>query len=320
MPQPTLNVLVSGAALPGVMAAEVESRSAPAAARFRVRIADSATALGMLGDPTVQIAIQASVGGAATQLVLGRMDALVRDPLRGTLDLEGRDLAALLLDSRPEALFVNRTASDIAQTLAQAVGLTCNADATSDTVGRLYEAERDRLALSRFTRAATAWDQLAMLAAAEGLRVWVDGEVLNLSADNGGTPVPLDVSGTTGMRLVWQPAIARGVEVVVASWGTRLAQKAEGQAGQAGGVQHRIVRPNLAQAEAQALAELAQAEVARHERVIEAAMPGEFGMRAGGAVQFTGAVGWEGAWRITMLRRTLDVRRGFRQLVRLEQA
>ncbi len=320
MPQPSLSVLAAGAALPGVMAAEVEGRSAAAAARFRVRIADSAAALGMLGDPTVKIAVQASVGGAATQLVLGRMDALVRDPLRGTLDLEGRDLTALLLDSRPEALFVNRTAGDIAQSLAQAVGLTCNADATSDTVGRLYEAERDRLALPRFTRAATAWDQLAMLAAAEGLRVWVDGEVLNLSADNGGTPVPLDVSGTTTMRLVWQPAIARGVEVVVASWGTRLAQKAEAQAGQAGGVQHRIVRPNLAQAEVQALAEQAQAEVARHERVIEAAMPGEFVMRAGGAVQFTGVAGWEGAWRVTTLRRTLDVRGGFRQSVRLEQA
>jgi prophage tail gpP-like protein len=320
MRQPRLSVLAAGAVLPGVIATEVESLSTAAAARFRVRVVDSAAALGMLGDPAVQIAVQASVGGAAVQLVLGRMDALVRDPLRGTLDVEGRDLTALLLDSRPEALFVNRTVGDIAQSLALAVGLQCDADETGDTVGRLYGAERDRLALPRFARAATAWDQLAMLAALGGMRVWVDGEMLYLRADDGGPPVPLDVSATTAVSLVWQPAIARGVEVVVASWGTRLAQKAEAQAGQAGGVQHRIVRPNMAQAEAQALAEQAQAEVVRHERMIEVAMPGELGMRAGGAVQFTGVAGWTGAWRVAALRRTLDARGGFRQFVRLEQA
>jgi len=319
MRQPTLSVLAAGAALPGVIAAEVESRSTATAARFRVRVADSPAALEMLSDPTVQIAVDASVDGTTAQLVLGRMDTLVRDPLRGTLDVEGRDLTALLIDSRPQELFVNQTASGIAQSLAQAVGLTCNADTTSATVGRLYGTERDRLALPRFARVATAWDQLAILAATEGLRVWVDGTVLNLQADDGGTPVPLDVSGTISARLVWQAAIARGVEVVVASWGTRLAQATEAQAGQAGGVQHRIVRPNLAQAEAQALATQAQAEVARHERVIEVAMPGELAMRAGGAVQFTGVADWEGAWQVASLRRTLDVRGGFRQFVRLEQ-
>jgi prophage tail gpP-like protein len=318
MRQPRISVVAGGMALPGVIAAEVESRRTAAAARFRVRLAASDAAIGMLNDAAARIEVRASVDGADGQLVLGRMDALVRDPLRGTLDLEGRDLAALLLESRPEALFVNRTAGDIAQSLAQAVGLGCDASATSDTVGRLYGAERDRLALARFARATTAWDQLAMLATAEGLRAWVEGEMLHLRADDGGAPVPLDASGTTALRTTWQPALARGVEVVVASWGTRLAQKAEARAGQGGGVRHRIVRPNLTEAEAQALADRAQAEVVRHERAIEAAMPGELTMRPGGAVRFTGVAGWEGAWRIAVLRRTLDARGGFRQFVRME--
>lgn len=320
MRHPRLSVLAAGVALPGVVAAEVEGLSTAAAARFRVRLAASDAALEMLDDPATRIEVRADVDGAGGPIVLGRMDALVRDPLRGTLDIEGRDLTALLLDSRPEALFVNRTAGDIAQSLAQAVGLECDAAATGDTVGRLYGAERDRLALARFARATTAWDQLALLAATEGLRVWVDRETLYLRADDGGSPVLLDASHTTALRLVWQPALARGVEVVVASWGTRLAQRAEAQAGKAGGVRHRIVRPNLAPAEAQALAERARAEVARHERLIEAAMPGELAMRAGGLVQFTGATGWEGAWRIVALRRTLDARAGFRQFVRMERA
>lgn len=320
MRQPRLSVLAGGMALPGVIAAEVESRSTSAAARFRVRLAVSGAALEMLSDPMARVEVRASVDGGDGRLVLGRMDALVRDPFRGTLDLEGRDLAALLLESRPEVLFVNRTAGDIAQSLAQAAGLGCDALAMSETVGRLYGAERDRLALARFARATTAWDQLAMLAAAERLRAWVDGETLHLRADDGGSPVLLDASGTTALRLVWQPALARGVEVVVASWGTRLAQKAEAQAGQGGGVRHRIVRPNLTATEAEALANRARAEVARHERVIETAMPGELAMRAGGAVQFTGVAGWDGAWRVTTLRRTLDARGGFRQVVRMERS
>lgn len=320
MRQPRLSVLAGGTLLPGVIAAEVESLSTAAATRFRVRLSASEGVLGMLDDPTARIEVRASIDGANGQLVLGRMDALTRDPMRGTLDLEGRDLAALLLESRPEALFVNRTADDIAQSLAQTAGLECDAAATGETVGRLYDAERDRLALARFARATTAWDQLAMLAATEGLRAWVDGETLHLRADNGGSPVSLDARGTTALRLVWRPALARGVEVAVASWGTRLAQKAEAQAGRGGGVRHRIVRPNLSPAEAQALADRAQAEVARHERVIEASMPGELAMRAGAAVQFTGVAGWEGAWRVVALRRTLDVSSGFRQFVRLERA
>jgi prophage tail gpP-like protein len=319
MRHPKVEALAAGAALPGVIGAEVESHSMAVAARFRVQIADSAAALAMLADPTVQIAIRVIVDGTSAQLVLGRTDTLTREPLRGVIDLEGRDLAALLIDSRPQELFVNQTAGDIAESLAQAVGLTCSAETADTTVGRLYGTERDRLALSRFARATTAWDQLALLAAAEGLRVWVDGQVLNLRVDDGGGPVSLDVNATSSLRLIWQPAIARGVEVVVASWGTRLAQSTEAQAGQPGGVQHRIVRPNLAQAEAQTLATRAQAEVARHERAVEVVMPGEFAMRVGGNVQFTGVAGWDGFWRVTSLRRTISVREGFRQFVRLEQ-
>lgn len=320
MRQPSLSVLASGVLLPGVVAAEVESLSAAAAARFRVRLVSSNAALGMLADPTAQIEVRAAVGGPDVQLVLGRMDHLVRDPLRGLLEMEGRDLTALLLDSRPEALFVNRTAGDIAQSLAEDVGLSCDAATSGETVGRLYGAERDRLALARFARAATAWDQLAMLASAEGLRAWVGGQTLYLRVDDGSPAVPLDSGATTALRLVWQPALARGVEVSVASWGTRLGQAANGRSGQPGGVRHRIVRPNLAAAEAQALAARAQAEVARHERSIEAAMPGELLMRTGGLVQFTGVVGWEGAWRVNSLRRSLDACGGFRQFIRLEQA
>lgn len=319
MRNPRVEALAAGVVLPGVIGAEVESRSTAAAARFRVRIADSAAALAMLEDPTVQIAIRVIVDGTSAQLVLGRTDTLTREPLRGVIDLEGRDLAALLIDSRPQELFVNQTAGEIAESLAQAADLTCVAETADTTVGRLYGTERDRLALPRFARATTAWDQLALLAAAEGLRVWVEGQVLNLRVDDGGSPVPLNVSATNSVRLIWQPAIARGVEVVVASWGTRLAQSTEAQAGQPGGVQHRIVRPNLAQAEAQVLAAQAQAEVARHERAIEVVMPGELAMRAGGTVQFTGVAGWDSLWRVASLRRTVGVRGGFRQFVRLEQ-
>lgn len=319
MRYPRVEALAAGAALPGVIGAEVESRCIATATRFRVRMTDSTAARAMLEDPKVQIAVQVMVDGTSAQLVLGRADTLTREPLRGTIDVEGRDLAALLIESRPQELFVNQTAGEIAASLAQVVGLTCTAETADTTVGRLYGSERDRLALPRFARATTAWDQLALLAAAEGLRVWVDGQVLNLRADDGGIPVPLDVSATSSVRLIWQPAIARGVDVVVASWGTRLAQSAEAQAGRPGGVQHRIVRPNLAQAEAQALATQAQAEVARHERAIEVMMPGELAMRAGGMVQFTGAMGWDGLWQVASLRRRLGVREGFQQFVRLEQ-
>ena len=301
----------------GVAVAGVESVSGPTAGRFSLVVAGDGAAL---ADPDVRVEIGFAVDGVEALVLVGRVDWMERDVLRGSVRVEGRDLAGLLIESRPEALYVNRTAGDIARSLAGAVGLGCDAVAGGEVVGRLYGAERDRLQLARFARAGNGWDQLALLAAAEGGRVWMEGEVLRFGVDDGGSGVVVDAGVVTGLRVVTETGLLRGVEVAVASWGTRVGQVATGQAGASGGVRHRIVRPNLAPAEAQALAERAVAQVVRHARRVEVEMPGELAMRAGGVVSVVGVPGLEGAWRVTSLRRRLDVRRGFTQSVVLEAA
>ena len=112
---------------------------------------------------------------AGLSLLLGTADSLHLDPIRGILDVEGRDLSAALVEARVDETFANRTSSEVAALFASRHGLQADVTTTSTPIGRLYGNERDRLTTGH-ARAATEWDLLAAgrpaARVAGGRRAW----------------------------------------------------------------------------------------------------------------------------------------------------
>ena len=321
---PRLQVLADGAVLPGVIEAEVFSNNHLAGDRFRVRLAGQLGGLAIVDNPGVRIDVQVGLDGGWTSLVLGEADSVSVDPLQGVVDLEGRDLSALLVDTRVDETFANRTSSEIVETLAGRHGLGAAATATRTLAGRYYQSEHDRLTMGQFARAMSEWDLLSYLAVQEGFDLFVDGGVLTFGPPAQTAPLTVTPADCERLHLEHSLGMARSIEVAVRSWDQRGAQAVLRTArggGSGRAWKHSVVRPNLPADEAQRLAERVLADLVRHERTASLTMPGNLSLspRQVVALQGTGTR-WDGVYAVSEVNRHLDVRRGFSQRVCLQGA
>lgn len=324
--QPRARVLAGGSEVAGVLALDVFANNHLAADRFRVRLAASVADAAALQEPGLQLDVQVGLDGGWNSLMLGVVDTLSLDPIRGLLDIEGRDLSAGLIEARIGETFANRTASEIVEVLAARHGLVADAERTSAPIGRYYQSEHDRLTLPQFSKSMTEWDLLAFLAGQEGFDLFMDGSRLRFGP-SGGTAVTLRVADCLGLELEHALGLSQAVEVTVRSWGTRSGAAVEHTARRAGsgiaqsgkaGLRQALVRPNLDAEQARRVAERAVADLVRHERTASATMPGELGMTARSRVGLVGAgADWDREYAVAELSRHLDVRRGFTQRLRL---
>lgn len=303
---PRLRVLVDGRALPGVLSAHV-SAAGRAAARFRVQF----TGRDVPG-PDARITVE--MDGALA--LLGRADAAETDVHAGVTTLDGRDLAALLVDARPAELFPNQTASAVAEAIAARHGLGADVTATTALVGRLYGADHARLLLPALARTRSDWDLLQALAQTEGFAAHVDGDRLYFGPPRVGEPVVVDAAECTALRVQRQLALSRGVEISVQSWGTADARAIVARAGR-GGTKQVLLRPNLRPEAAQALADRTLADLLRHERTVDLLMPGNPLLLARSIVALRGAGEWDGRYSVLHLHLAMDARHGFTGRVRL---
>ena len=320
---PLLRVLADGVELPGVMAADVASNNHLAADRFRVLVAAGAGGLGAVEVPGTRFDVQVGLRGNWFSLVVGEADSVGFDPLRGVIDLEGRDLSALLIDSRVDETFANKTSSEIVQVLASRHGLEAAATSTNTLVGRYYQSEHDRLTMGSFARTMSEWDLLSYLAAHEGFELFMDGAVLHFAAASTDAATVLTPADCLSLHLDHAMGMERQIEVTVRSWDQRGAQAVVqmAQGGGAGRVwKQSVVRPNLPADDAQALASRILGDLMRHARTISATMPGDVDLlpRATVALQGTGT-GWDGNYAVSEVSRALDVRHGFTQRVSLQR-
>lgn len=318
---PRVQVLADGGALAGVLAADVFANNHLAADRFRLRIAASVADLAVLQAPGLRLEVQAGWDGGWTSLIVGAADTLSFDPVRGEVEVEGRDLSAELIETQASETFANRTSSEIVGIIAARHGLSADVEPTSAPVGRYYQAEHDRVALGQFARAITEWDLLAFLAGQEGFDLFMQGDTLRFGPPDGDA-VPLRVEDCLSLELEHELGLAREVAVTVRSWGTRAGVALEHTAhgpggGKTGGgkpLRHVLVRPNLDAQQAQRVAERALADLRRHEWTARAAMPGELGLTPRRRVALVGTrTEWDRVYAVTELSRHLDVRRGFTQ-------
>ena len=327
--QPVLSVLSDGATLPNLIDGDVLANTHFAAARFRLRFALAAADAAPLFQPGALLDVQATLNGAPVSLVQGEADSIRMDVIDRSIEVEGRDLTARLLDARTQETFSNQTASEIATTLATRHGLTPDVTATSTLAGRYYSTEHDRITLGQFSRAITEWDLLAFLAAREGLEVHVSGQTLRFGPA-GGTHAAAKLTPGSCISLQLEQALtlARDLEVTVKSWNSRQ-QKAFSQTARSSGRGSRgsqvqrivVLRPNLAPNDALQLAQRILADLSLHERIVHAELPGELSLTAGSQIELAGTgTDFDRDYVIAELDRHFSRTNGFTQQLRLKTA
>ena len=307
------------------MAFDVWSNNHLAADRFQVRLAASSGATDVIDAPGIRLDVQVGLDGNWTSLVQGEADTVTFDPVRRVLDVEGRDLSSLLIDSRVDETFANQTSSEIASTLAARRGLGAAVDPTDTLVGRYFQSEHDRSTMGQFSRASSEWDLLAYLAGREGFDLFMDGDVLRFGAGaTEGAPIPIGVGDCLSLHMDHALGMQRAIEVTVRSWdqrgGEAVVQTVSG-GGNGRSWRHSVVRPNLPPDEAQRIAERTLADLVRHERTVRLTMPGELSITPRRTVELVGTgTNWDRVYAVREVSRHVDVRRGFTQRVSLQGA
>jgi hypothetical protein len=159
----------------------------------------------------------------AANLITGRADSLIIDPILRTITIEGRDLSASLVDSYSQRNFVNQTASEIVETIASDHGLSAQATATSGNVGRYFGDGFTKLSLGQSSRARSDWDLIAQLARERNYDAFVQGSALVFqpAADASQMSVQISPGDVSAMRLERSFAIDPTTTVKVQSWNSQ---------------------------------------------------------------------------------------------------
>ena len=351
--RPRLQALANGKVILGAESAEVSDNGYLQSNRFRLTIAigpDKDMTPAWWSDNTdvmVEIKVGLLPDGAAegtgtyTSLIIGSADLVEVDLIRGTIHVEGRDLAAKLIETKTQESYSNKTSSQIATILAGNHGLTPVVTATSTPVGQYYQLEHDKLTLNNFSRQTTEWDLLTSLADLEGFDVWVQGKELHFgpAPDSQGTvfgiiyqPGPPVVGNVLTIAMERHLLLANDIQVTVKTWNakhkaafTRVV-KASGatappkKAGTTAPQNYVFVKPNLTPDQALKFGQQKLVELTRHERIVRVEMPGELVLTTRGMVSLTGTgTSWDQQYYVAELTREIG-EHGFYQRLRLKNS
>ena len=272
-------------------------------------------------------------GETPMPLIVGQVDDVDWDLTGRVITLTGRDLSAGLIDTKSAEKFQNRTASEIAQSLAIRHGLDSSVQATGTRAGTYYEIDH-----AVVTQEQTEWDLLTYLAEREGFDVWVSGETLHFQPPPAlaGTPYTLlwsepgdgsFASNATRINVRRSQTLARDVIVQMRSWNqkqqtafTVTAKRSQVKKSQRRGGEaqvYSIVRPNLTRDQALQLANAMAEDITRHERVLSASLPGDSLLTTRGTVRLVGTgTDWDQIYYPDTIVRSLSRQDGYRMDLR----
>ena len=367
--RPRARILANGTALKGLYECSVQDNNALKAAKWDAHLALNADPTFDWGqkDITVSVDMMFLPDGAAegtdgpwTTLLSGKIDDLHLDPVNGAVHLSGRDLTGVLIDTKVQAAYPNKTTSEILSGIAAAHGWTADVTATTQPVGAYYKAEHDKLALGNFSKQTTEWDLACYLVRQEGQDIWIDMQ--------GGTPTlhtrPASDPDTTSSRfpLLFVPpgsvqgaawptlnvasdiqlerslTIAKDVRVTVKTWNAKAkgshtvtvdgkgseVAKGKGEAGPGTPQTHVFVKPNLTPDAALRFAQQQAKILTQLERIVTVRMPGELSLTPRDIVALSGLTGgatsWNQSYFVDTLNRKLSWEAGFEQDFRLKNS
>jgi hypothetical protein len=171
----------------------------------------------------VEVAASGDYGTTSLRLITGMIDAVVIDPIHGTVAIDGRDLSSSLIDSYRQQSFVNQTASEVVSVIARNHGLFPIVTPTTISVGRYYGDGYTRLSLGDFSRLRSDWDLLVELARENSFDVFVEGGSLFFQPSSvfRGTPVRITSFDVQGMRIERNLLLPSGTSARVHSWNSQ---------------------------------------------------------------------------------------------------
>jgi hypothetical protein len=247
------------------------------------------------GNKQIKIEIQVALDAAGfVSVFTGLADSHSYDPLTRVIQVQGRDGAAVFIDTRITDTYRNLTSSQVAQKIAAGHGLTAQVTATTTLIGRYYDADNDVTTAGSFSRAVSEWDLLCLLGQKEGFVPYVSGSVLYFQAAPSPPPVfTIWITEAAGgarssnaltLKLERSLTMARDVTVSVKSWHSGKKASVVGSAvtkSKAPATDSTVPPsnyvfyiPNLTHAQADAAAQRLAQDIAQHERVISFSVPG----------------------------------------------
>lgn len=249
-----------------------------------------------------------------TQFIYGQVDNIEFDPADHVINVSGRDLTRVFIDTRSTQKYPNQTSSQIATNLAVKNGLIPDVTATTTQTGKYYDIDHVTMTDER-----SDWELLMYLAAVEDFIVYVRNKTLYFGPKLADSAPPYAYAPYV---IEWQPAtqdvgyatanvqslsfqraltVTRGVQVIVRSWNSRQSKgftsyfpsKGRGvQVGKAtpfGGAQvfARTI-PNLTQDQADKKAKSLYEQIVQHEMKLIAELPGDVILDTTSVIQVTG--------------------------------
>ena len=344
-----LRILINDVAISGAIKADVHSGNSYRGDTFTASLsltADPKYGIDYWGDDDRKnelIAIEVGIlpEGATegnvpwVRLLLGTVDKPTIDPKMGTVDISGRDLSGLLVDTKIRQTFANLTASQVVQKIcaghtvgANNLPLTADVDETTTRVGAYYKEDHDKLTGDAFNKSTTEWDLLTKLAKEEGFDLYFTGTTLHFKK-----PVPEDtsnpfvvkwtgrdadhpfpVSNVADLKLERDLHKAKDIYVSVKCWSSKGNKAAEYHAGTKSKNSQVYTRNGgaLDPVRAQNLANAWYQEIMRHERRFTCSLPGETVLTARDIIKLEGPLGsWSQIYRVDEITRQIAFDAGF---------
>ena len=267
----------------------------------------------------------------ADRLILGLVDDIVFDPVRGTLTLTGRDLTAGLIDTRVSSGYLNQTSSQIATGLAGRHGLTPVITETTTPIGTFYIQNHISL-----TQGRSEWDILTELAGFEDFDVFVLGDEMHFEPrpdaaaarrygiewQNNGRSAGAPSANVAMLRLDRSLTLARGVSVTVQSWHARQGKRfsatwpkvdADEPGPEIAPLAYSFVAPGLTQDQCGQIAQARYQDIAQHMVRLTAEMPGDDILDCRMIVAVRGTdTPWDQDYFPDVVRRTMSAQGGYR--------
>ncbi len=329
--EPFLTVRVNGAVLTGVREAEVTSTSHFSADTFRLTCAvgglpvDKGVTYWDRSDRDLVDIEFGFKGTWDTFRFTGIVDDVDFDIARGTLLLTGRDLSGDIIDTKTAEHFPDHSASAIVTKVAHRHGLDADVTDTVQWVGKIYEQMHVRL-----TRDQSEWDLLMFLAQQEGFDLWVGGKTLFFHPPVAQTDdayvlnwQEISRSGNfENLKLKRSQTLAKDVIVRVRSWNQAQGKTFTAQvkvtkafkSQRSGGLAqiYSFNVPNLDQTQADAWAKAKAAEITKHERVIEATLPGDNLLNNRSLMKlYATGTSWDQVYYVDTITRHISVEGGY---------
>lgn len=352
--QPRVKLLANGTEVFGATSVEIISTNYYQASRFNLQAAANAnptTARWWDVDPPLLINVEFATDGQNFQSVFqGEAEKIQWTPTSGDLTADGRDLTARLIETKTQAAYQNKTASEIATILAQEHGLTANVDPTTTLAGVYYNIDHNQVSGEQFSHVTNEWDLLTFLAQHEGYDLYVQGSTLFFKKPGAVENTPYIVRLTAGDRpgtykaanaeniaLERSMTLAKDIQVDVRSWSSRHERgftksvRAIGaknsspsiSANQVGTDTQRYsyVIPNLTEDQALQRANAILKTLSFHERILTFEAPGDLLLNPRSLIRLQGSgSSWDQDYHVDSITLTMDRQQGFVMSVRAKNS